>query len=730
MSCPKPERVRGFNLPASVLCQRRRRAFNLKNLPSGQLLSGGDKSLPTGRTSIGGSAKLLPTGRDLPLFVYGSLEAVVDFGGTNLAFANDDTNVVAGSQGVTTDPVSGDVYVVYYRSTGGVLCVAKQTGGVGAFVITVSTATVVGLTDNHLYIACCVDSTGRLNIAWGMHSDQMNYWRAPNPGDTLVTDATKLVSPVGAGPGPGTGLVTGNTASEAAATYPFFLTYTDGQVAFLWRTGGSSLGNQALYNINGTTITSVSLNFLEGVSSGASFYLNTPCCEPANSAHPNRLWISFQIRDTTDPLTAHDLWVIYSDDRGVTWNSFNGTPMTLPMTPSNIGAALAYSIPSGTQNYNPAQAMAVELDGTPIVVEYHGGPPLAQLYAHRCKPDGTVITAQISNWQVSDNYDFISQPTAVTQDGQIIAFFGARTTNDNVGKITAIVASGAAFEDTYQQTVVFVNGFNSSKQSPIPFNYQAWQKSKRLQLLHIRTGLSGTTAPNGPFLLDTTISLAGPPAVETPQQTLGSLAYWHDAINYVPGTWPDLSGNARDATNPTPANQPSFNANQINGLPSVHGDGSNDALSITCPLVAPGTTPFFRCMIVRVNTWTLNRQLTNGGVGSIILNPSSPTLRLNNGVANLSINPGANAVWRMVFWLEQNTTADYFQVGEARASGVSPGNGVSGTTFLFGTSLAGANACDGDIAEQWAYQGTAPTFDQIGKMIRYATNKYGPTIMG
>jgi len=724
-SCPRPERVRGFNLPPDVLC--RRRAFG-KNLPSGQPLSGGDKTLPSGRTLVGGNTRLVPTGRPFPLFVYGSLLDVCQ--GTNLAFANDVPNVINYAQGVTTDPVSGDVYVVYYRSTGGLICVAKQTAGVGAFVTTVGTATAVGLTDEHVMIACAVDSTGRLIVAWGMHSDQMNFWRAPNPGDTLITDATKLVSPTGAGPGPGTGLVTGNTAAEANATYPFFLTYSDGQIAFLWRTGGSSLGNQALYNINGTTITSVSLNFLLGVPTGASFYLNTPVLEPANGAHPDRLWLSFQIRDAVSPSTAHDLWVIYSDDRGVTWHSFNGTAMTLPMDPTNIGAALAYAIPSGTLSYDPIQGMAVELDGTPIVVEYHGTTvsTFAQLYAHRCKADGTVITAQISNWQVSDNYDFISRPTAVARQGQIIAFFGARTTVDNIGKITALVASGAAFEETYQQTVVFVNGWNNSKQASVPFNFQAWQKSKKLQLLHIRAGTSGTTVANGPYLLDTTISEAGPPAVQTPLQIAGALTYWHDAVNYTAGNWPDLSGNGIAGIQATASKQPSFNAAQINGLPSVHADGVDDDLVLTVPLVPPGTTPFFRFVIARLNTYTLNRQMIGQGVGALILNPSSPTIRLNDSVANLGVNTIVGQFLVMISQ-QQNTTADYFQIGINRATGVSPGNLAQGTTTLF-SGTPTTLFCAADIAEEWALQGAAMTFDQVGKMIRYAVNKYGPTIMG
>ncbi len=160
----------------------------------------------------------------------------------------------------------------------------------------------------------------------------------------------------------------------------------------------------------------------------------------------------------------------------------------------------------------------------------------------------------------------------------------------------------------------------------------------------------------------------------------------------------------------------------------MRGDGTDDVLSLTFPVVAPATTPFFRFAIARTNTWAVNNQVIGGGCGAILMNATTPKLRLSDGVAGTEISAAVGTFFALISQ-QQNSVADYFQVGLLRASGTAVGNATNGTTFLFAGTLTTNFAAD-DIAEVWAFQGTAPTFDQLGKMIRYAINKYGPTIMG
>jgi hypothetical protein len=59
-----------------------------------------------------------------------------------------------------------------------------------------------------------------------------------------------------------------------------------------------------------------------------------------------------------------------------------------------------------------------------------------------------------------------------------------------------------------------------------------------------------------------------------------SPALWLSDTGSSAGTWPDLSGNGRDATQATPANQPAIIPAALNGRQVRRFDGSNDSLAI------------------------------------------------------------------------------------------------------------------------------------------------------
>tara|TARA_R110000822_G_scaffold120614_1_gene254087 strand:+ start:341 stop:1111 length:771 start_codon:yes stop_codon:yes gene_type:complete len=67
---------------------------------------------------------------------------------------------------------------------------------------------------------------------------------------------------------------------------------------------------------------------------------------------------------------------------------------------------------------------------------------------------------------------------------------------------------------------------------------------------------------------------------------ISNLAYWYsadsgitkDGSNLV-SQWDDRSGNARNVTQATAGNKPVYTVNQVNGLPAIVFDGSNDFMS-------------------------------------------------------------------------------------------------------------------------------------------------------
>jgi hypothetical protein len=80
----------------------------------------------------------------------------------------------------------------------------------------------------------------------------------------------------------------------------------------------------------------------------------------------------------------------------------------------------------------------------------------------------------------------------------------------------------------------------------------------------------------------------GPSFVPT---DISNLAYWYsadsgitkDGSNLV-SQWNDRSGNARNVTQATAGNKPVYTTNQVNGLPAVIFDGSNDFLSLNASI--------------------------------------------------------------------------------------------------------------------------------------------------
>jgi len=85
-------------------------------------------------------------------------------------------------------------------------------------------------------------------------------------------------------------------------------------------------------------------------------------------------------------------------------------------------------------------------------------------------------------------------------------------------------------------------------------------------------------------------AIAGPAGLRLPggfdPRQIPGLKLWLDASQIAGlndgdavGTWSDLSGNGNDATQATASNKPTFQTNELNGLPSIQFDGVDDFLS-------------------------------------------------------------------------------------------------------------------------------------------------------
>lgn len=93
-------------------------------------------------------------------------------------------------------------------------------------------------------------------------------------------------------------------------------------------------------------------------------------------------------------------------------------------------------------------------------------------------------------------------------------------------------------------------------------------------------------------------SLMKPTLVAFSPDSIAGLSFWADAsqiTGLVDGdpvaTWPDLSGNSRDATQSTSSARPTYRTAQANGLPVVRFDGVDDYLALAAyePLAVDGS---------------------------------------------------------------------------------------------------------------------------------------------
>lgn len=232
----------------------------------------------------------------------------------------------------------------------------------------------------------------------------------------------------------------------------------------------------------------------------------------------------------------------------------------------------------------------------------------------------------------------------------------------------------------------------------------------------------------------------GAPAPVTPLTILGSLAWWVRAdLGITLGTgvaaWADQSGNGADFVQVTGANQPALTVAAINGRDAVTGDGVNDRLAATLARAAPGTQPFYICLLMRQNAWSLNRQIYNDGATVLHMSATTPNLRTNNAINSTENAAATVGSFKLVEMYFSNSVADYLRIGATAVTGVNTGNSAgTGSINLFGNS-AGSTCASSAICEGLMFLGT-PTGTggltgggQRAQLAQYFSDRYGESVL-
>ena len=189
--------------------------------------------------------------------------------------------------------------------------------------------------------------------------------------------------------------------------------------------------------------------------------------------------------------------------------------------------------------------------------------------------------------------------------------------------------------------------------------------------------------------------------------SVAGLVWWMkaDALSLADGdpvaAWADASPEADDLAQGTGGNQPTYQTNEINGLPVVRFDGADDFLS-----TAKG----------ELTEWTAYLVLKSGGTGAqYILAAGGDTTAIIQGFASGKIEYYNSPRTEVA---DINTSA--FQIVKVTV-------GIAGNagSWRLGGALAGGSAWAGDIAEIIVFNDGSLSAPDDALVMNYLETKYG-----
>jgi len=199
--------------------------------------------------------------------------------------------------------------------------------------------------DAHNSISIMVDGAGYLHVAWDHHDNALRYARSVLPGSLALTDKLPMTG-----------------QDERSVSYPEFHRQPDGNLLFFYRDGGSGRGNLVInrYDVATQAWTRLHGNLISGEGRRNAYWQSF-------LDHRGTLHVSWVWRESPDVASNHDMAYARSRDGGLTWETSEGRPYTLPITAAS--AEVAVRIPQGSELINQT-SMSADRDGNPYIASY------------------------------------------------------------------------------------------------------------------------------------------------------------------------------------------------------------------------------------------------------------------------------------------------------------------------------------------------------------------------
>ncbi|WP_083325822.1 BNR repeat-containing protein [Hymenobacter coccineus] len=258
-------------------------------------------------------------------------------------------------------------FTAFYDSVG-YLVLAKRTLPQGPWQVEKTTYR-AHVEDAHNDISLMVDGAGYLHVAYDHHNNRLHYNRGLRPGALVLTPLLPMTG-----------------QQEDQVSYPEFYRFPSGDLAFLYRAGGSGNGNLVMnrYDAKTRRWTRLHTVLLDGQGQRNAYW--QAAIDAQGTFHLSWVW-----RETPDVATNHDLAYARSRDGGRTWQKSTGEAYALPITAAT--AEYALRIPQKSELINQT-SMCADAQGRPYIATYWRS-------AGSAAPQYQLVYHDGKSWQVS-----------------------------------------------------------------------------------------------------------------------------------------------------------------------------------------------------------------------------------------------------------------------------------------------------------------------------------------
>ncbi len=165
------------------------------------------------------------------------------------------------------------------------------------------------VSDAHNVICIMLDGEGYLHMSWDHHNSKLNYCRSVEPYSLVMGSKESITA-----------------TNENAVTYPEFYRFSNGDLLFAYRDGGSGNGNLVLnrYCVSTQHWARVQSNLIDGQGERNAYW-------QLHIGHNDEVLLSWVWRENPNVASNHDMCFARSNNGGITWENSKAEAYSIPI---------------------------------------------------------------------------------------------------------------------------------------------------------------------------------------------------------------------------------------------------------------------------------------------------------------------------------------------------------------------------------------------------------------